>query len=224
MGLRNGVKCGRCDRPYSVLRSRCPYCGASRGKGSKRVSNSDNSVWTLIVGLLILLVLVAAVIVLLVTTLSADKGEKSKDKDKTKVEEKYEEGDGVTDITDPNEPDSTDPADPVDDPVENEPTPVPEDPIDQVVTTLKMKAFGGELSKCSEPDADYDISMKVRDKLDITYEAVPAPENPDIKWTSDNEDVVMVLQSGQVTAVGTGTTNVTLTVNGTSKVCKIRVN
>ncbi len=67
MGLIPQVKCGRCDRTYSGLRSRCPYCGAHRHKKGKRVTDSDNATWKLIIGVLLIVVLIAAVIVILVT-------------------------------------------------------------------------------------------------------------------------------------------------------------
>ncbi len=74
MGLIPQTKCGRCDRTYSSLRSRCPYCGAHRNKKGKRVSDGDNATWKLIIGILLIVVLVAAVIVILVTSSSdADK-------------------------------------------------------------------------------------------------------------------------------------------------------
>lgn len=77
MGLIPQVKCGRCDRTYSGLRSRCPYCGAHRHKKGKRVSDGDNATWKLIIGILLIVVLIAAVIVILVTSAKeGDEGEK----------------------------------------------------------------------------------------------------------------------------------------------------
>ncbi len=68
MGLIPQVKCGRCDRTYSGLRSRCPYCGARRHKKGKRTTDGDNSTWKLIIGVLLIVVLIAAVVVILVTS------------------------------------------------------------------------------------------------------------------------------------------------------------
>jgi len=225
MGLKNGVKCGRCDRRYSVFRSRCPYCGASRTKGSKRVSNSENSIWTLIVGLLILFVLIAAVVVLLVTTLSADRNEKNNNKTPNKkTEENYEQGDGVTDVTDPDDPNLPgNETNPNVNPDDHDSTGNEGNQVNQAVDSVKMKCFGAELTKCSEEGADYDISMKVGEKLDIAYETTPVVEDADVKWESADQNIVMVLQSGQVTAVGRGSTTVSLTVNGATAVCLIRV-
>lgn len=72
MSLIPEVKCGRCDRTYSGLRSRCPYCGAHRHKKGKRVSDGDNATWKLIIGILLIVVLIAAVIVILVTGSSGE--------------------------------------------------------------------------------------------------------------------------------------------------------
>ncbi len=68
MGLIPQTKCGRCDRTYSGLRSRCPYCGAHRHKKGKRTTDGDNATWKLIIGVLLIVVLIAAVVVILVTS------------------------------------------------------------------------------------------------------------------------------------------------------------
>ncbi len=67
MGLIPQTKCSRCDRTYSGLRSRCPYCGAHRGRRGKRVSDGNNATWKLIIGILLIVVLITAVVVILVT-------------------------------------------------------------------------------------------------------------------------------------------------------------
>lgn len=75
MALIPQVKCGRCDRTYSGLRSRCPYCGAHRHKKGKRVSDGDNATWKLIIGILLIVVLIAAVVVILVTSPKENEGD-----------------------------------------------------------------------------------------------------------------------------------------------------
>ena len=215
MSLKNGVKCGRCDRRYSVLRSKCPYCGARRSKAGKRVGNANNSTWKLVVGLLILLVLIVAVVVLLVTTLSAAK------EDTPPVIDNGPQlpiGDGVENIDDPDDPPA--PVEPI---TPEDTTPDEGNQVGQAITSVIMKCFGSELSKSKDPGANYDISMGVGDVLNISYETTPALEDLDVKWESADQSVVMVLQSGQVTAVGRGTTKVTLTVNGAMATCIIRV-
>lgn len=68
MGIISDVKCGRCDRRYSGLRNRCPYCGARRGKRGKHADDSDNSKAKILIGSLLILVLIVAVVVLIITS------------------------------------------------------------------------------------------------------------------------------------------------------------
>ena len=68
MSIISEVKCARCDRAYSGVRSRCPYCGARRIGGGKYSEEGDNSKGKMIIGILILAVLVVAAAVLLFTT------------------------------------------------------------------------------------------------------------------------------------------------------------
>lgn len=69
MGLFGDVKCGRCDRRYSAIRGRCPYCGAR-----KRAGKNDRGAGRgrLIAGLVILAVIIIAVVVLILISLKPD--------------------------------------------------------------------------------------------------------------------------------------------------------
>ena len=68
MSIISEVKCARCDRKYSGVRSRCPYCGARRIGSGKYSEEGDNAKGKMIIGILILGVLVVAAGVLLFTT------------------------------------------------------------------------------------------------------------------------------------------------------------
>ena len=67
MSIISEVKCARCDRKYSGVRSRCPYCGARRIGSGKYSEEGDNSKGKMIIGILVLAVLVVAAGVLLFT-------------------------------------------------------------------------------------------------------------------------------------------------------------
>lgn len=62
------VKCSRCDRYYSMFRSRCPYCGTLRSSKGKRAVNNDNAKWKVIVGISIFVILIGAVAAILYMT------------------------------------------------------------------------------------------------------------------------------------------------------------
>ena len=66
MGLIPKVKCSRCDKSYSGLKNKCPYCGASRGRSGKRVADTGDNAARFMIKMLLLLALVVTVISMLV--------------------------------------------------------------------------------------------------------------------------------------------------------------
>ncbi len=94
MAFVSDVKCGKCDRRYSGLRGRCPYCGTRRGKTGKHANQGGNTTGKLIVGLILILLLIAAVVFLIIT--GGDTfGKKNKDKPaEDKTGEKTEQNGG----------------------------------------------------------------------------------------------------------------------------------
>jgi len=203
MALIPEVKCSRCDRRYSGLRSRCPYCGARRSRKGKRVSSSDNSVWKLVIGILLLVVLIAAVVVLLVTTLRGGKGGGSSSSAKSSVS--MSENEGVSTL------ESSKPA------------------------SSSAASGSSAASSSSAPSVESvriddtyatnatDVTLKVTEVLDFSVTTVPAETGKTPEWKSSDENVFVVLQTGKVTAVGTGTATLTVTVGGVSAECIIRV-
>jgi len=68
MAIVNEIKCARCDRKYSGVRSRCPYCGARRIGRGKYSENTDNSKGKMLISVLIMAAFTVAAGVLLFTT------------------------------------------------------------------------------------------------------------------------------------------------------------
>jgi len=68
MSIVSEIKCARCDRKYSGVRSRCPYCGARRIGRGKYTEDADNTKGKMLISVLIMGVLVVAAGVLLLTT------------------------------------------------------------------------------------------------------------------------------------------------------------
>jgi len=68
MAIINEIKCARCDRKYSGVRSRCPYCGARRIGRGKYSEDSDNAKGKMLISVLILAVFTVAAGILLFTT------------------------------------------------------------------------------------------------------------------------------------------------------------
>ena len=67
MAIVNEIKCSRCDRKYSGVRSRCPYCGARRIGRGKYSEDSDNARGKMLISVLIMGVFAVAAGVLLFT-------------------------------------------------------------------------------------------------------------------------------------------------------------
>ena len=143
MGLFHEVKCGRCDRRYSSIRSRCPYCGARKNRDGKKSTYSGNSNWKLIFGIIILLAIIVAVIILISNTLKTQTPETTPtQKPGQSVNE------GVTDIT-PGPSDSSSPSS-----AEQTPAPTVAPLINSIVlnkTDFTLSRIGEEFKLLRKP-------------------------------------------------------------------------
>ncbi|MCL2079223.1 MAG: hypothetical protein FWH17_05175 [Oscillospiraceae bacterium] len=74
MALIDDIKCARCDRKYSGVRSRCPYCGARRIGMGKYSKDSDNAKGKMLISILILSVFTVAAAIMLFTAPSDNSG------------------------------------------------------------------------------------------------------------------------------------------------------
>jgi len=68
VAIVNEIKCARCDRKYSGVRSRCPYCGARRIGRGKYSEDSENAKGKMLISVIIMAVFTVAAGVLLFTT------------------------------------------------------------------------------------------------------------------------------------------------------------
>ena len=68
MSFISEFQCKKCDRMYTALRSKCPYCGTRRISGGKYAATNDNQSGKILIAILILSVFVVAAGVLLFTT------------------------------------------------------------------------------------------------------------------------------------------------------------
>lgn len=68
MAIVEDIKCPRCDRKYSGVRSRCPYCGARRIGFGKYSKDGDNAKGKMLISVLILAVFTVAALIMMLTT------------------------------------------------------------------------------------------------------------------------------------------------------------
>jgi uncharacterized protein YjdB len=195
MGLFREVKCGRCDRRYSSIRSRCPYCGARKNRGGKRAAENGNKQWQLIAGILILIAIVVAVIILVSSSL------KNKEDPEATVPITPSEETGLIEVT----------ASPIvtqtpTNTVAPTPTPTPE----PTVTAITLNR------------TDFTLSF-IGEQWTMTATLSPASSNAEVKWSVEDENVAIINQSGVVTAIDRGWTNIICEAGGMTAKCIVRV-
>lgn len=214
------VKCGRCDRRYSKFRSRCPYCGALRSKKSKRAVDNDNAVWKVVVGASILILLIAAVAAILIMTYAGKNTPDStipapSGSDTSQQGESNNNGTGDDEAggIDSNGVDTIDGEDSTGGD-NGQPEPEPE-PTEPVLNSISITTRGG--------DPRTDITMHVKDVVRLSYRTDPEDFDGKAEWSSSNENVFIVLQSGELTAVSTGTETLKVTMGDKTSECIVRV-
>jgi len=169
MAVVNEIKCARCDRKYSGVRSRWPYCGARRIGRGKYSEDSDNARGKMLISVLIMAVFTVGAAILLFTT------------------------PGDVSAQDPPDLSISTPEDdihalpPI---VEPTPTPTPEPtPVIQLTVTSLTITYEGS-------PRDTEITLRRDEELPLRVQIEP-PEilevnNLDIEWSTSNEDQFII--------------------------------
>jgi len=195
MGLFGEVKCGRCDRRYSAVRRRCPYCGARRRTGKYDRGSGRGQ---MIAGLVILGAIIITVVVLIAVSLRSREPAPS-------PSPTLPSSSGPVTVT----PSPTATPKPTTTPA---PTPAttPTPTVAPTVTSVTL-------------DRDDFTLFKIGEQWTLTATVVPANTGAKVKWTSLDPKVATVDENGVVTAVGGGTTTVVAEVGGKKAECIVRV-
>ena len=190
------VKCNRCDRHYSGMRLKCPYCGAHRSKKTVRKEQEEMSNSKFVIGGIVLIALIVAVVVLIIV--STRGGQPEAENETPQQTEEFTQDDGVESV------EGT---------VDVEEEPVVEDTEDQITSVNIVR--NGEIKT--------DVTFYVGDTYAYTCQTEPAETEELAVWSSDNEAVAVVLQNGEVTALSEGEANITVTIGGQSASMLVRV-
>ena len=205
MAIITEVKCSRCDKRYSALRGRCPYCGARRSSKGKYSEDPDNIKGRTIIGVLILLALLAAVITLIVISVkNSDSGDKTDPAQTSAI---------IDDSSNTSIPGPS---------LEPSPTPpeVSFEPPAPSVQSVTITYAGSTLVDFSEP---------VGKTLTLKAKITPADIDLVPEWTSSNPEVFDVVPddttgiSVKVTMLKRGTATLTCTVGDKTAECIVRV-
>lgn len=198
MALFQDVKCGRCDKHYSSIHSKCPYCGAKKNRDGKTASGANNTRWQVIVGLVVLILIILAVVVLLAMSLKDRNPEPGHT---SKPAASASPSNGVSTVT----------ANPSASPAPTHtPKPTPEPTPEPVVNSIVLNREDFTLSNPG-------------DTFQMVATISPAQSTAKIIWISEDTDVATVDENGLVTAVNHGSTKVSATAGGVTKECIVRV-
>lgn len=202
MGLFHEIKCGKCDRRYSSIRSRCPYCGARKKRSGSAAGGSGggNNQTQQIVGIVILIVIIIAVVVLVASSLK-----NSDENPDPSPSNSISGSDGVSSVDGSASPEiEPSPS------VEPTPTPTPT-PTPVVINSIILNREDFTLSRIGETW-----------NLDPTIS--PTGSDVVIEWRSTDPSVASVDETGTVTAVNRGMATITATVGEVVAECIVRVN
>lgn len=223
MGLFSDVKCGRCDRRYSGLRARCPYCGARRGKRGKHARDNDNATGRVVIGLILVVVLIVAVVAVIATNMT----EQQPDAGDATLGGNVADSDGVTNVegvgagddegtgddagTEDGADAGTDAGADAGSATGTEGDTEGDDEgagagVSTAVNTLYITNPWSD-----DPQADFTAS--VGDTIQFSYVAEPNFEDAEVLWETSDDNVFVILQTGEFTAVGPGNAKLSLTVN-----------
>ena len=215
MSIISEIKCARCDRKYSGIRSRCPYCGARRIGRGKFSEDTDNSRGKMLIGVLIMAVLVVAAGILLFTTPPSEAPDNSGALAQTPPSA------SIPDDLDNESMDGIHEVDPPDTPGPSESSPPTTPPAPQVRSVDIVYGRAGTVKT--------DITEKIGVKLPLRARIEPLGTTDEIIWKSSDEKVFQVTPSNtegmQVTVVGVGvgTATLTVTVGNVEAKCIIRM-
>ena len=206
MAIVNEIKCARCDRKYSGVRSRCPYCGARRIGRGKYSEGSDNAKGKMLISVLIMAVFAVAAAVLLFTTpIDAEAIDPEDDPAiSTDPEADINSEPGVY-------PEETSTPPPV----------IPEEPeVILEVTSITITYGGSPLQYGNE------FSIKVGERIELGARIEPPSVEATPEWSSSDEEIFAAVPVvGGVAVTGIGVGNATLIVEAGDKVveCTVRV-
>ena len=208
MSLIPKVKCSRCDRSYSGLKNKCPYCGTSRSRGSKRTNDSPDSGARRMIQMLLALVLVVTVISMIATGGGDDNEQLGTGITQTQQEEENEnngdtEGQGDYETPPPPPP---------------EPTPTP-----NAVTGLEIR-WQFQQGNINE------MTLSTGDSLEVWADVFPTDaDTTGIDWSTDSPAIANIRVEAddfsriELMAVGSGIATITVTAGGQTAELIVRV-
>ena len=167
MSLISKVKCGRCDRSYSGLKSKCPYCGAGRSRSGKRSSDVSDATARRMIQAVLVLTLVITVIAMAVTDFDADPAEGGSGLGGGAG---TEQGTGTDTNTGTDAGDGEENGDNTPPPPTPQPTPTP---IEVTSINIRWSAQRGDAN---------DMTIRVGQSIELWSEVFPTDADAEVLW------------------------------------------
>ena len=222
MSVVSEIKCVKCDRMYSGLRSKCPYCGTRRISRGKYSPSGDNSSGKILIAVLIMSVFVVATGVLLFTT----------DVEETpnvgnEILGAYEEDDDDNGLDGFVTLESPDPVLPTEEYDEYEDY---EEDLEPLVVRSVRVLLNGNPFRFRDPSTGFDeFSFRVGESLVLSARIEPIGVEEQIIWATSDMGVFDVTPTAPnsneatVRAVGRGNARLTVTVGDIVETVIVRV-
>lgn len=214
MSILPETTCERCHRRYSSVRMSCPYCGHKKEKEARRtVPEADSAVrgtsasartaenlnWQMLFGT-ILVIAILAVVIIIVSIGVGKNMEETAALNPVDQQQATQRGDD-------NLPAAAATAVPT---PTMSPTPVPS--ATPAVSMLSIMFLGSDMEGFTE---------QVGDEIQLTALKFPVDSTVEVTWSSTDENVAVVDDTGLVTLVGTGNCYIICSAGGIDDRCQV---
>jgi len=207
MSVASEIKCARCDRKYSAVRARCPFCGAQRLGRGKYSDEYESTRGKMLLSILIMLVLVVAagVLVFSAPALEEDESPEMSESSNLPGEDGIQTDEGDNFVEPPPVIDDDDDDD------DDEPPPAL-----QSATILHNVRGGQSFTGGDNPE----YTMSVGDQEPVILRTVPRDIDVVVEWSSSNPSVFDVVanspggREANTHAAGPGQATLSATVDG----------
>ena len=202
MSLVPKVRCKRCDRSFSSLKNKCPYCDSYRGRSGKRAFDANDAFARRMIKVLLLLALIITVVSVLLMNL--------------------DDADELGSATNPPEAEQGDPAYPPELPIFTPPVPVPSPTPEIEVTSV-------QISWQFWAPGVTEFTIGVGQRLDLWVNVFPIEADEAISWSIEANTVAVITQNADDHAQislegrGRGVTTLQVSVGGMTDEVTVRV-
>ena len=205
MSLISRVRCSRCDRSFSGLKNKCPYCDAYRGRSGKRAYDANDLFARRMIKVLLLVALVVTLLSVLLLNL--------------------DDADDLSGHAANTPPEQQTPGDQIELPPIPIPTPTPLPPPPPAIEVTSV-----QIAWQSWAPGVNDFTIGVGQTLEMWVNVFPVEADAPISWSIESNTIALITQDpddhARITleARGRGPTTLQVTVGDMTDTVTVRVN